>query len=102
MLPALLILMLLTDTHHLTIQSSGNQAQGYYLISGVNDDSVGLVDNSGRFLFALQSGPTTNMQPSADTTIHRMPRTARVGHLSYLHRCTTVQLPCAHRFEYRD
>ncbi len=66
MLPALLILMLLTDTHHLTIQSSGNQAQGYYLISGVNDDSVGLVDNSGRFLFALQSGPTTNMQPSAD------------------------------------
>ncbi|MFN4907647.1 MAG: aryl-sulfate sulfotransferase [Bacteroidota bacterium] len=66
MLSALFLLMLLTDTHHLSVQTSGNQAQGYYLISGVNDDSVGLVDNSGRFLFALQSGPTTNMQPSAD------------------------------------
>lgn len=66
MLSALFILLLLTDTHHLSVQTTGNQAQGYYLISGVNDDSVGLVDNSGRFLFALQSGPTTNMQPSAE------------------------------------
>lgn len=66
MLSAPFMLMLLTDTHHLSVQTSGNQAQGYFLISGVNDDSVGLVDNSGRFLFALQTGPTTNMQPAAD------------------------------------
>ena len=64
LISALLLLSFLTEPRGISVHTSGRQSPGYFLISGVYDDSVGLVDNSGRFLFGRQTGPTVNMQPT--------------------------------------
>lgn len=64
MLSAVLILLLLTDTHHISVQTSGGQAPGYFLVSGVLPDTVGMIDNSGYLVHAFSAGPNTNLQPT--------------------------------------
>ncbi|MEY3387204.1 MAG: hypothetical protein RIR53_2015 [Bacteroidota bacterium] len=64
MLTALIILSLLFDQPHVSVQVSGAQAPGYFLVSGLRADSVGMVDNSGYVVNAVPAGPNTNLQPT--------------------------------------
>ncbi|MBU3700310.1 MAG: hypothetical protein FGM33_09955 [Candidatus Kapabacteria bacterium] len=64
MLTALIILALLSDQPHVSVQVSGSPAPGYYLVSGLRADTVGMVDNSGYVVNALPAGPNTNLQPT--------------------------------------
>jgi len=60
----LLLLAFLTDTPSLRIETSGARASGYFLIGGLNVDSAGLVDNTGSFVHAIQTGPNINQHPT--------------------------------------
>lgn len=60
----LLVLTTLVDRNPLIVESSGLQAPGYFLISGVNQDSAGLIDNSGRFIYPIFTGPNVNQRPT--------------------------------------
>lgn len=64
MITALLLLSLLADVPQVLIDVPGSPAPGYFLISGIRSDSIGFIDNSGRFVLGQAAGPNTNMQPS--------------------------------------
>jgi hypothetical protein len=60
----LLILTTLIDRNPCIVESSGLQAPGYFLISGVDQDSLGFIDNTGRFIYPLFTGPNVNHRPT--------------------------------------
>ena len=63
MLTHLLLLLSLTDPL-LSIKTTGKQAPGYFLVSGVRPDSVGCIDNNGYFVHGVPSGPNINQTPT--------------------------------------
>ncbi len=63
MIACLLFLFSLTDPL-LSVKTSGRQAPGYFLVSGVRSDSVGCIDNSGYFVHGISSGPNINQTPT--------------------------------------
>ena len=58
-----MLLLSLTDPK-LSVITTGKQAPGYFLVSGVRSDSIGCIDNSGYFVHALPSGPNINQTPT--------------------------------------
>lgn len=60
----LLLLTTLVDRNPLIVKSSGLQAPGYFLVSGVDQDSAGLIDNYGRFIYPILTGPNVNQRPT--------------------------------------
>lgn len=63
MISALLLLSLLSDTPALDVRVSGRQAPGYFLVSGIRTDAIGLIDNGGYLMHYAPAGPNSNMQP---------------------------------------
>lgn len=64
MVTALLLLSLFADAPQVFVDILGSPAPGYFLVSGIRPDSIGFVDNSGRFILSQAAGPNTNMQPA--------------------------------------
>ena len=64
MIHVFLIIALFTDTNPLMLSVSGKQAPGYFLISGIDQDSVQLIDNTGLPAISLPAGPNINHQPT--------------------------------------
>lgn len=63
MFAILIMLAYLTDPT-LTVSTSGRQAPGYFMVSAVNHDSAGFIDNSGYFVHPIYTGPNINQAPT--------------------------------------
>ncbi|MBP7094002.1 MAG: aryl-sulfate sulfotransferase [Candidatus Kapabacteria bacterium] len=46
------------------VATPGAPSPGYFLISSIDPDSIGFIDNAGVLVHAIQTGPTTNLEPT--------------------------------------
>jgi hypothetical protein len=59
----LLLSLLITDTP-LTVVTTGSRAPGYFMVSGIDQDSACLIDNSGVAVHRIHAGPNINQRPT--------------------------------------